>query len=95
MIVVSDTGPINYLLIINRIELLPRLFKTVVFPPAVIDELSDADAPAKVQRWAGNLPAWARVQIPTQADQSIFPVGRGRGEREAINSADCLNIGGL
>ena len=30
MIVVSDTGPVNYLVLIKRIELLPVLFGEVV-----------------------------------------------------------------
>jgi predicted nucleic acid-binding protein len=34
-LVVADTGPLNYLLLIDAIELLPKLFETVFTPEAV------------------------------------------------------------
>ena len=39
MIVVSDTSPLTSLLTIGQIELLEKLFGSVVIPPAVADEL--------------------------------------------------------
>jgi predicted nucleic acid-binding protein len=33
-IVVSDATPLNYLALIGEIDLLPRLFKSVLVPPA-------------------------------------------------------------
>ena len=45
MIVVSDTSPINYLLAIGQIEILPKLFGTIVIPVAVMAELKSDDAP--------------------------------------------------
>ena len=33
MIVVADTSPINYLLLINQIDLLPRLFQQIIIGP--------------------------------------------------------------
>lgn len=38
-LVVADTGPINYLLLIGYIEILPPLFERVFMPKAVYDEL--------------------------------------------------------
>jgi len=35
MIVVSDTSPINYLVLIERHDLLPELFQRVLIPDAV------------------------------------------------------------
>jgi predicted nucleic acid-binding protein len=35
MIVVADTSPVNYLVLIDEIDLLPQLFGTVVMPEAV------------------------------------------------------------
>jgi predicted nucleic acid-binding protein len=49
MIIVSDTSPINYLILIGQIDLLPALFKQIVIPEAVYDELSDSAAPQLVQ----------------------------------------------
>jgi predicted nucleic acid-binding protein len=40
MIVAADTSPLNYLILINEIEMLPKLYGTVIVPPSVRDELS-------------------------------------------------------
>lgn len=48
MIVVSDTSPLNYLVFIQAIDLLPQLFGRVVTAPAVMGELSHASSPAAV-----------------------------------------------
>lgn len=39
MIVVSDTGPINYLVLIECVDTLPALFGQIVLPAAVESEL--------------------------------------------------------
>jgi predicted nucleic acid-binding protein len=39
-LVIADTGPVNYLIPIGHIDLLPRMFERVVLPAAVRDELS-------------------------------------------------------
>jgi predicted nucleic acid-binding protein len=44
-VVVADTSPIFYLLIIGHIDLLPRLFGKVVIPDAVQKELRHTTAP--------------------------------------------------
>lgn len=51
MIVVADTSPINYLCIIEQIDLLSELFGTVVIPQAVLDELHAAGSPDAVKAW--------------------------------------------
>ena len=48
-LVVADTGPINYLILIEKIDLLPILFKNVILPSAVQTELIDPDA----RHWCG------------------------------------------
>jgi predicted nucleic acid-binding protein len=45
MIIVSDTSPINYLILIGQIDLLPQLFEQIIIPQAVYNELSDSLAP--------------------------------------------------
>ncbi len=47
MIVVSDTSPVNYLLAIGQIEVLPKMFGTIIIPSAVMAELQAALARAK------------------------------------------------
>lgn len=49
MIVVSDTSPLNYLVLIGADDVLPALFGQVLAPPAVLDEMQHAKAPAQVQ----------------------------------------------
>ena len=39
MIVLSDTSPINYLVLIGHIDILPTLFGQVVVPPAVLGKV--------------------------------------------------------
>jgi predicted nucleic acid-binding protein len=39
MIVVSDTTPLNYLILIDSVAVLPALFGRVCAPAAVIEEL--------------------------------------------------------
>jgi len=92
MIVVADTGPVNYLILCGQVHLLPPLFGSLVIPPSVQRELAHPNAPYAVRVWASSLPAWARVQSPLDATRfgSLGP-----GEREAISlalelNADCV-----
>lgn len=49
--VVADTSPLNYLIPLEAGELLAALYKKVLVPPAVMQELGHSPAPAVVQRW--------------------------------------------
>jgi predicted nucleic acid-binding protein len=60
-VVIADTGPVNYLLLIGHIDILPALFQRIVIPAAVRDELKSRKAPLVVQQWIGNPPSWAEV----------------------------------
>jgi predicted nucleic acid-binding protein len=64
--VVADTTPLNYLLLIDHIDLLPELFETVRVPDIVRDELTAAGAPPVVQAWISSPPVWLIVD-PTPA----------------------------
>jgi predicted nucleic acid-binding protein len=64
MIVVADTSPLNYLVLIDEVELLPWLFERVMLPKAVFNELKHPRSPAKVRTWAEPLPEWAVVRQP-------------------------------
>ena len=79
-LVVADTGPINYLVLIGDIGLLPRLFESVLVPQAVYDELADAEAPDAVRTWIAQPPAWLSVRPnPTvlQRDTAALPLDAG------------------
>lgn len=70
MIIVSNTSPINYLVLIGHIELLPQLFEQIIIPQAVYNELSDKAAPLHVRRWITTPPTWLIIQTVTQASDA-------------------------
>ncbi len=90
MIVISDTSPINYLVLIEQIDLLPRLFGRVIIPPAVLRELGQRGSPEEVRVWLSSRPAWLEVREPSRIDSEIH---LGRGEVEAISLACELGAG--
>src|SRR5438270_6810972 len=61
MLVIADTSPLNYLVWIGAVEILPKLYGKVVIPQEVRVELLATDAPAVVRSWAGEIPEWAEV----------------------------------
>ncbi len=62
VLVVADTGPINYLIQIGCIEVLASLADSTVLPGAVHAELSHPAAPDSVRAWAQKLPGWVVVK---------------------------------
>lgn len=66
MIVVADTSPINYLVLIGEIDILPKLYVRVLIPPAVLAELSHPGTPAAVREWVSGRPSWLEVQQPKE-----------------------------
>ena len=82
MIVVSDTSPLNYLVLIGSEHILPALFGKILIPPAVHSELLRAETPAKVKEWVAQHPGWLSIQIPS----IILPgLDLDVGETEAIS----------
>jgi len=62
MIVIADTAPVNYLILIGAIELLPKLYGQIVIPESVLSELNAGRSPAPVKLWVRNKPDWLRVE---------------------------------
>lgn len=90
MIVVADTSPLNYLVLIGHIEVLPYFYRRVLIPPSVWEELQDAGTPDPVRTWAARPPVWLeRHALRTPPDASLNFLDRG--EREAIALA--LEVG--
>jgi predicted nucleic acid-binding protein len=58
MIVGADTTPINYLIIVGEIHLLPELYTQVFIPKAVEMELQDLYTPTPVKDWISQCPSW-------------------------------------
>src|ERR1035441_10043088 len=71
-LVVADTSPIFYLLSIDRIDILPKLFGKVFVPDAVHKELCHPAAPPVVRDWVAGLPAWAEAtQVEAIEDAAL------------------------
>ena len=64
MIVVADTTPLNYLILIEQTQLLPCLYGQVLIPPAVLIELSDPRSPNLVRQWIAQSTEWLQVRSP-------------------------------
>lgn len=90
MIIVSNTSPINYLILIGQINLLPELFQQIIIPQAVYTELSDKLAPPPVQAWIATPPSWLKIQTVSQSTDAIANL-LDLGESEAILLAQELN----
>jgi predicted nucleic acid-binding protein len=86
MIVVADTTPINYLVLIGKIELLPSLYRVVLIPQAVHRELQSTKAPGVVREWASALPFWCEVHT-LRGDRDGSMKELDDGERDAIQLA--------
>ena len=86
MIVVADTSPINYLVLIKEINLLPALFGRVLLPEGVFLELKHPKSPYEVREWISSPPAWLEVRmVTTVATPQLMQLDVG--EREAIQLA--------
>jgi predicted nucleic acid-binding protein len=49
MIAVADTSPLNYLLLLDEIELLPALYDVVAIPVEVHHELQHRNSPSQLK----------------------------------------------
>lgn len=85
MIVIADTSPINYLVLIDAADLLSALFDTVFVPQGVIYELTNPASPSEVRDWAQNLPSWIAIRVVSHSDPELDWLGIG--EREGISPA--------
>ena len=88
-VVVSDTTPLHYLILLGRDSILEKLYGQVIVPPAVLQEIRHSAAPAAVLDWAKSPPAWLTVQtpasVPPRFDNLDF------GERQALALAKEIN----
>jgi predicted nucleic acid-binding protein len=85
-LVVADTGPLNYLVLIGCVDLLPKLFEKVSTPVAVQAELLDPDAPAAAQP-----PPWLEISPVSAAIDDPAWRALDAGERAALALARTLS----
>ncbi len=61
---------LNYLLLIDQIDLLPRLFEQIIIPDVVQEEMLAPGAPFVLQRWISHPPSWLTIQAVEVVDQT-------------------------
>jgi predicted nucleic acid-binding protein len=83
MLVVADSSPLHYLVLIDHAAILPALFGRVLIPPIVAEELQRSRTPAPVRAWISSPPEWLEVRLPYQRPEAVL-LRLGAGEREAI-----------
>ena len=81
MIVVSDTTPINYLILIGQIDLLKKLYHRLIIPESVFEEMQRLQTPEKVRQWISEQPDWIEVRKASELNPVL---DLGAGERDAI-----------
>jgi len=81
-VVVSDTTPLHYLILVGRESILEKLYGKVFIPPGVLAELGHTSAPVQISNWATHPPAWVIVATPERIPQRYD--GLDFGERQAL-----------
>jgi hypothetical protein len=66
MLVIADSSPLHYLVLIEHTAILPALFSHVIIPPVVTEELQRPRTPAPVRAWMAAPPAWLELRAPQQ-----------------------------
>lgn len=91
MIVVADSGPLHYLILLDHADLLHRFYDEVVVPEAVAAELSTLSTPLIVREWISRAPSWLSI-VPVESDavQAVTD-DLDPGERAAIALAGTMH----
>ena len=89
MIVIADTSPINYLVLIDQINVLPRIYGGILIPQAVYDELQDSASPRKVREWFSTHPDWLKISNAVFPSDALLDI-LDQGERDAILLAESI-----
>ncbi|MEM9219876.1 MAG: hypothetical protein AAGD25_36805 [Cyanobacteria bacterium P01_F01_bin.150] len=90
MIVVSDTSPLCYLVLLNLVEILPTMYGTVVIPEAVWQELVHERSPEVVRQWIAQSPPWLQVEGSMGPVDSMLSE-LGLGEQQAVLLSEKLH----
>jgi predicted nucleic acid-binding protein len=81
-VVVSDTTPLHYLILIGQDSILVKLYGQIIVPPAVLQELGHPSAPPAISAWAKSPPSWLTIQSPASIPQRFDHLDFG--ERQAL-----------
>lgn len=88
MIVVADSSPLHYLILLEQADLLRQLYENVLIPGAVAAELRAAGSPRRVSDWVSKHPSWLRVVEVSAEDMVSVADELDLGERAAIALAE-------
>jgi len=75
MTVPADSSVLNYLILIDAVQVLPQIFGEVLIPEAVCSELQRSRTPSKVATWISERPNWLRVHKPTASQSESITSG--------------------
>lgn len=95
MIIVSDTSPLNYLILIGYQDVLPTLFGQIIIPQAVLAELRHPKTPEAIKNWINTKPDWLEVRTVARVNPIDKLENLDYGEREAIFLAGELGADAL
>jgi predicted nucleic acid-binding protein len=91
-VVVADATPLHYLILIDAIDLLPRLFERIHVPVEVRDELICEATPPRVRSWLQKPPEWLEIlAAPVAASEDALLAALDLGERAAIVLAESIH----
>jgi predicted nucleic acid-binding protein len=71
-VVVADTSPLNYLILIGEASILPELYTEIFIPDVVAAELCDPEAPEPVRKWAAHPPSWLNIRPWPNVQQARY-----------------------
>lgn len=91
MIVVADSGPLHYLILVGHVDLLRLFYGEVLVPEAVAEELLVSSAPPIVRDWMAVAPAWVEVRPHLVEALAAISEDLDLGERAAIALAETVH----
>jgi predicted nucleic acid-binding protein len=88
-VVVADATPLHYLILIDAVQILQRLFERIHVPSEIRDELTRKAAPPSVRTWMQQPPEWLIILPAPAEDPSLAALDPG--ERAAIAVAESIS----
>jgi hypothetical protein len=76
LIIVADTTPIHYLILIGEAEVLKEMFGRVIVPQAVVDELTRDRTPQTVRDWIDSQPMKDVIEEALERDRERKESGK-------------------
>jgi len=91
-VVVADATPLHYLILVEAVEVFPRLFGHLYIPAEVREELTRTGTPSVVREWIEHAPSWLEVVFAPREATDISAELRGlhSGEQSVIALAEFI-----